>query len=160
MDKARNILAKYAGQKKWVYLTQKRFIAIDKLFAFRAKDAIDPPILMSDQTDIINIDIGVIHLWHFDGVIPKAEIIDAVITFCYGKKRFSVYTLDTGYETDFIIEFNGTGIKHGIDSLALYEKRIGIRIQIISPGKRCVFCRENRIPVAVINTIAGLQTFI
>jgi hypothetical protein len=56
------------------------------IFSLRTKNAVDPAVFMADETHIIYIGIRIFCLRHTNRIIPKAEAIDAVLTFSHGKE--------------------------------------------------------------------------
>ena len=65
---------------------------------------------MLHQTYIINICIRIFCFRNNNRFIPKLKIVNAVIAFSNGKKRFSVGCFNTRHQEVFIIPFYGACI--------------------------------------------------
>ena len=119
-----------------------------------AEHAIDPPILMLRDAHIV--DVGGRHLivGHGDGLVPEAEIVDAVGTLCHGKERLAVGTLHPHDNHIFALPLDGATVERGIHHDALHEIGVVALAQIVSPGERCVLGSDDRVLILGIDAVS------
>ncbi len=89
---------------------------------------------MLRQTHIIHIRLLRTGIRQQDRIIPEPESVDPVITLSHTEERLPVIPLDTGYQIKLAVQLNSAGIHDRIDTEALHEIRIRLRVQVVLPG--------------------------
>ena len=115
---------------------------------------------MGRKPHIIDVGGRIFRVGHGDGVIPEAEVVYSVGTFCYGKKGFTVGSLYTHHEYIFAIPFHRTRIKGCIHPDTFHQVWIGLLVEVVTPENRCMCTRKNRVLIACIYSVASGNRFV
>ena len=125
-----------------------------------AENSVDPSVFVLRDSHIVDVCGGNDVFGHRDRLVPEAEAVDAIGTLSHGKERLAVSTLYTTYQQVSAVEFDGSGIQHGIHHDALHQVWVVLFRKIVSPLERCVFCGEDRELVLLIDTISPRQRLV
>ena len=126
------------------------------VLALGAEQAVDPAVLVPDETHVVHVDVGVGRLGHDHRVIPEAEPVDAGRAFGDGEEALAVGAFDAGRQIDLAVQLDGAGIEGAVDAQPLHQVRIGLVVQIVPPEDRRVLGRQHRVLVAVEHAVAAL----
>ena len=99
-------------------------IRVGRILAFRAEDTVDPAIFMPGQAHVINVGLFRAGIRQKDGSIPEAEPVHGRIALGHAKEALAVVAFNAGNQIILAIQFDGAGIKHGVDAQTLHEIRI------------------------------------
>ena len=89
------------------------------------------------------------------GVLPEAEVVDAVRAFGDGEEGFAVRALDARHDQKLALVQDGAGVEGGVDAHALHQEGIGLLVEVVAPGDGRVRGGQHRILVAVVDAVAA-----
>ena len=125
------------GRRRWIGRRGCLWIA-----PLGAEKSVDTAVLVLHESHVVDVGVEALGFRDHAGFVPEAESIDAAFRFRDGEKAFSVPALDAHADDDFSLLLDGARIERGVDSEALHQERIGLRIEIVAPFQRHVVSTE------------------
>ena len=107
------------------------------------KDAIDPAVLVSCQAHVVDVGGRDDVLGHGDGIVPEAEVVDAVRALSHSKERLAVGSLHTDNKQVLAAPLDGAAVERRIHADALQQQGIGALIQVVAPKDGRVRSRQD-----------------
>ena len=123
---------------------------------------------MTGEPHVVNIYFLRIQILQLNRIFREPEAVCTISAFGYGKEGFPVAPFDPGDQTVFVVMIDGARVEDRVDAQPLLKIRIGLRVQIISPGERNMISCQDRIFISVKNSVieicfpipAGQQAFL
>ena len=125
-----------------------------RVFPLGAEQSVNPAVFVPHEPHVIDVDVRIVGLGQDDGIIPKAETIDAACAFGDGEKALAIDPFDAGDEINPPVEFDRAGIEHAVDAQSLHQMRIRLVIQIVTPKDRRMLGGQHGIPIAMKHAVA------
>ena len=104
---------------------------------------------MTGEPHVIDIYFLRIQILQLNRIFRESETVCTIPAFGNGKKGFPVAPFDPGDQTVFVVMIDGTRVEDRVDAQPLLKIRIGLRVQIISPGERNMITCQDRIFISV-----------
>ena len=107
--------------------------------AFGTENAVYPAVFVRRETHVVNVGGGNHIFGHRDGIVPEAEVVNAVGAFGHGKERLAVGSLHAHHQYILSVPLDGSRIQGSIHSDAFHQVGVGLLVQIITPkhGRVC-----------------------
>ena len=124
------------------------------IVALGTEHAVDPAVLVLRQSHVVDVRGGLLRVGHGDGLLPEAEVIDAVRTLGNGEEALAVGPLHAAHQQVAPIQADGSGVQHRVHHDALHQVGVVLLTEIISPLQRCVVSRQHRVAVLFVDAVA------
>ena len=121
---------------------------------------VDPSVLMLRDAHVVDVGGRNDILGHGDGLVPEAEVVDAIGRFSHGEERFAVGTFDTHYEAVFALPLDGSAVERSIHHDALHEVGVVFFAEVILPLQWRMFCSQNGELPLLVDAIPPFQGFV
>ena len=127
------------------------------IVALYAEHTIDVAVFVLGDTHVIDIGgRGIFSVGHRNRLVPEAPLVNAVETLSHSEERLAVGALHAAYQQVATVQFDGTGIEHGIHHDALHQIGVVLLVEVIAPLQGSMLGSQDGIHIFLIDTIATL----
>ena len=123
------------------------------VLALNAEQAINPSVLVSGQSHIIDVRSRLAVFGHSDRSWPETEIVHSVRALRNRKERLAVIGLHSHDEKITTVPLYRSAVKCCVDAYALHKERIGLFVKIVAPFERRVRSCQDRIYITLVNPV-------
>ena len=121
------------------------------------EDAINPSVFVLRDSHVVDVRGRHYVVGHGDGIVPEAEIVDAVLTFCHGKEGLAVGSFHTNHQEVFPVQLDGTRIEYGIHADTFQKIRVRLLVEVVTPEDRCVSSGQDGMCVSCDDAVSSFH---